>query len=127
MEENFWKRKGAKGAIFLAVLDILVLILFFYSGFIRGLAEAYWFLLFMVLVDSEGIIRVFANLPEPPRIFYFLTSSVPIGAFVCYFISLIKSEQETQLKIAIVTLIILILWNAVNIGYGIWKKKRSAL
>ncbi len=125
MEEGFWERKGVKGAFFWIAFDIIALVLFFIAGFSWELVKENWFLLFIAVVSIDRIVIPLANLPEPPRLFTFLMGLAPIGALICFYISLKEWEPEVQIKMAVVALVTLLLWSAANIGWGIWKKKKD--
>ncbi len=126
MDEEFWERKGVKLAVVWIVLDAIVFVLLLINGFSLEFIKEYWLLLLLVVVNIDRIVIPLANLPEPPRIFTFLVGIIPAGVLIAYVVSLSKASPEAQLKIGIVLLITLILWNAANIGWGIWAKKKSS-
>lgn len=126
MDEEFWERKGVKLAFFLIALDVIALGLFLYSGFSWGFAETDWYVLCIVAVNLQQIIFPLANLPEPTRIFAFLTGIIPAGLLIACFVSMKEATAEEQQMMWMILFIALLLWDAVNVGWGIWAKKKSA-
>lgn len=124
MEENFWERKGVKLAFVWIFLDVIMLALFLFDGFSSGFAKAHWILPCIVAANMQQIIFPIANLPEPPRIFVFLSGIIPAGLIIAYFVSL-KESVEGDPTLTIVLFAALLLWNAANIGWGILEKKKQ--
>lgn len=125
MEESFWERKGIKGAFAWIAIDIIALVLFAVTGFDRELISLNWTLILIMVINIDRIVIPLANLPEPPKIFTFLVGIIPAGMLIAYFVSFKTSTPENQIKTGLVLLATLILWNAANIGWGIFEKKKQ--
>lgn len=123
--EEFWERKGVKAAFVLIVLDIIAIGLFFYTGFSFGFANASWFLLAIAVANIDRIVFPLADLPDPPRLFTFLTGVIPAGTIIAYFAAEREASAETQQMLLIVLIISLFLWNAANITWGIVEKRKN--
>lgn len=123
MKEEFWERKGVKTAFVWIALDVMALVLFLYDGFSRSFAEAHWLLPCIIAANMQQIIFPLANLPEPPKIFVFLSGVIPAGLIIAYFVSLKEAAAGNQM-IAVILFAALLFWNAANIGMGIWQKKK---
>ena len=125
MEEGFWERKGIKGAFVWIAIDIIALVLFAVTGFDRELISLNWTLILIMIINIDRIVIPLANLPEPPKIFTFFVGIIPAGMLIAYFVSFKTSTPENQIKTGLVLLATLILWNAANIGWGIFEKKKQ--
>ncbi len=123
--EEFWERKGVKGAFVWIAIDIIALVLFSVTGFDRELILSNWALIIIVMGNIDRIVIPLANLPEPPGIFVFLSGVIPAGLIIAYFVSLKEAVEENQ-TLAIILFAALLLWNAANIVWGILEKKKSA-
>ncbi|MBR2041996.1 MAG: hypothetical protein IJ945_06470 [Oscillospiraceae bacterium] len=126
MEEGFWERKGVKTAFVWIALDVIILILFLIEGFNPDFIKKNLIFILIAVVNIDRIVIPLANLPEPPMVFTFLIGVIPAGVLIAYYVSLFEAEQEAQDLLGVVLLIALLLWNAANIGWGIWAKKKSA-
>lgn len=124
MEEKFWECKGVKLAFVWIFLDVIMLALFLFDGFSSGFAKARWILPCIVAANMQQIIFPIANLPEPPGIFVFLSGVIPAGLIIAYFVSL-KEAVVGDPTLTIVLFAALLLWNAANIGWGIFEKKKT--
>lgn len=126
MEEGFWERKGVKTAFVWIALDVIILILFLIEGFNPDFIKKNLIFIFIAVVNIDRIVIPLADLPEPPMIFTFLIGVIPAGVLIAYYVSLLEAGQEAQDLLGVILLIALLLWNAANIGWGIWAKKKSA-
>ena len=123
--EEFWERKGIKTAFVWIAIDVIALALLCIRGFDWDLIIKSWLLFFLAIANIDRIVIPLANLPEPPRIFTFLTGIIPLGALIAFYIALREAQPETEIKTAAVLFITLFLWNAANIGWGIFEKKKQ--
>ena len=124
MKNEFWEHKDVKKIVFWIVFIIATLALFIFEGVKWGFSEANWLWLFLAAANLPEIIRFFAKLPEPPKIFTFMTAIPSVGALICYYISFTKAAQEERTKIAIIAFILILLWLVSDIIYGFLAKKK---
>lgn len=125
MEEDFWERKGVKTAFVWIALDVIVMVLFAFDGFSIDFIRENWLLLSLAVINIDVIVTPLANLPEPPKLFTFLTGIIPAGMLIACFVSMRALPSEEQLMPIILLLISLLLWDAANIGMGIRMKKKK--
>lgn len=125
MEEDFWERKGVKTAFVWIALDVIVMVLFAFDGFSLDFIRENWLLLSLAVINIDVIVTPLANLPEPPKLFTFLTGIIPAGMLIACFVSMRALPSEEQLMPIILLLVSLLLWNAANIGMGIRMKKKK--
>lgn len=125
MEEDFWERKGVKTAFVWIALDVIVMVLFAFDGFSIDFIRENWLLLSLAVINIDVIVTPLANLPEPPKLFTFLTGIIPAGMLIACFVSMRALPSEKQLMPIILLLISLLLWDAANIGMGIRMKKKK--
>lgn len=125
MEEDFWERKGVKTAFVWIALDVIVMVLFAFDGFSLDFIRENWLLLSLAVINIDRIVTPLANLPEPPKLFTFLTGIIPAGMLIACFVSMRALPSEEQLMPIILLLISLLLWDAANIGMGVRMKKKK--
>lgn len=125
MEEDFWERKGVKTAFVWIALDVIVMVLFAFDGFSLDFIRESWLLLSLAVINIDRIVTPLANLPEPPKLFTFLTGIIPAGMLIACFVSMRALPSEEQLMPIILLLISLLLWDAANIGMGVRMKKKK--
>ncbi len=102
-----------------------MLALFLFDGFSSGFAKAHWILPCIVAANMQQIIFPIANLPEPPPLFTSLVGIIPVGVLIAFYVALRETDPEAQIKTAVVLFAALLLWNAANIGWGIFEKKKQ--
>lgn len=125
MEEDFWERKGVKTAFVWIALDVIVMVLFAFDGFSLDFIRENWLLLSLAVINIDVIVTPLANLPEPPKLFTFLTGIIPAGMLIACFVSMRALPSEEQFIPIILLLVSLLLWDAANIGMGVRMKKKK--
>ena len=71
--EEFWERKGVKFAFFWIAIDIIAVVLFCINGFEWEFIKSNWVFIIIVAANIDRIVIPLANLPEPPKLFTFLS------------------------------------------------------
>ncbi|MBE6893735.1 MAG: hypothetical protein E7482_06965 [Ruminococcaceae bacterium] len=125
MEEPFWERKGVKLAFFWIAIDVLVVTLLYINGFDWEFIKSNWVLIIIAVINIDRIVIPLANLPEPPPLFTFLVGIIPVGVLIAFYVALRGADSEAQIKTAVILFITLLFWNAANIGWGIFEKKKQ--
>ena len=125
LEEPFWERKGVKLAFFWIAIDVLVVTLLYINGFDWEFIKSNWVLIIIAVINIDRIVIPLANLPEPPPLFTFLVGIIPVGVLIAFYVALRGADSEAQIKTAVILFITLLFWNAANIGWGIFEKKKQ--
>lgn len=125
MEEGLWERKGVKTAFVWIAIDVIVVVLFCINGFNWEFIKSNWVLIVIAIINIDRIVIPLANLPEPPTLFTFLVGIIPVGVLIAFYVALKEAGPEAQIKTAIVLFVTLLFWNAANIGWGIFEKKKQ--
>ncbi len=125
MEKEFLERKDVKNAFVWIAIDVIAVVLLCIGGFDWESVKSNWALIIIVIGSIDRIVIPLANLPEPPMLFTFLVGIIPVGVLIAFYVTLKEAQPEAQIKTAVILLITLILWNVVNIGWGIFEKKKQ--
>ena len=85
-----------------------------------------WHLLMLAIVNVEPVLRYLLKLEEEKsKLFVFLSGAPAIGAIMVYWLSPSFMGADEQNSLAIFTVLIVVLWVAVNIIYAYVKQKKS--
>ena len=123
-ERSTAMEKTKKDAILCGALAIGLIGIFIWGCAIDS-SNPKWYLLMLAIVNIEPVLRYLLKLEEEKsKLFVFLSGAPAIGAIMVYWLSPSFMGAEEQNSLAFFTVLIVVLWVAVNIIYAYVKQKK---
>lgn len=122
MEENIGKQKKA---LYMLIFWFAAVVIVMALGIISGKAFYGWITLMLAVANMRPILCTFLGCEnEANPLFSFFAGVPAFGVIIAYGFSPRFLEPEQQTKMAAVTIVVLVLWVAAEVGFSYYLKKK---